>query len=316
LEYSYLYCVCVGVCVFIDAWAKSRVDGAPQACERLLKRMLDHPNLEPDTISYNGVLDSWAHSKTHEGMERVLKIWRHMEQLYENGNTRVKPTMRTVNSIITAYAKRVRELSGNEAFEAARASHDLLVNMVKRFEQTKDPDYQVDVMTYTSVMDAYARCGSLEATQCAEELLTELKEHCRETGNTKLQPNYRTYTSLITAWAKTKSTKSPHRAEELLQEMQKGGGTMKPNTRSYTGVLQAWARSRDPTKPQRALRLLKQMKQLSKNGDHTVRPNLIAYNAGTRLFVCVQKSLEQPCGVSPHSFLVVAALFCVFYFSD
>lgn len=264
-----------------DAWAKSRVDDAPQACERMLKRMLDHPTLEPDTISYNGVLDSWAYSKKQEGMERVLKIWRHMEQLYEDGNTRVKPNMRTTNSIITAYAKRVRELSGQEAFGAAQAAHAVLLKMVKRFEQTQDPDYQVDVMTYTSVMDAYARCGSLEATQCAEELLTELKEYYKETGNTKLQPNSRTYTSLITAWAKTKSTKSPHRAEELLQEMQGGGDTTKPNTRSYTGALQAWARSRDPTKPQRALRLLKQMKQLSKNGDQKVHPNLIAYNAGT-----------------------------------
>lgn len=268
------------------------MNDAPQACERLLKRMLDHPNVEPDTISYNTVLDSWAHccSNTQEGITRVLKIWQHMEQLYENGNVRVKPTMRTIHSIITAYAKRVKEynVSGQreKALDMAKAAHAVLLSTRQRFEQTQDPDYQVDVMTYTSVMDAYAQCRSLEATQCAQDLLTELKTLYKETGNTKLLPNTRTYTCLITAWAKTRSPKSPHKAEELLQEMQQGGNEIKPNTRSYTGVIQAWARSRDPTKPQRALRLLKQMKQLSKHGDQTVHPNLIAYNAGTWVF-CV-----------------------------
>jgi hypothetical protein len=249
--------------------------------------MLDHPNVEPDTSSYNGVLESWANSKTDEGMERALKIWRHMEALHEQGNARVKPTVRTVNSIITAYAKRIPNLNGDEALKEARAAHAVLEEMVQKYEQTRNADDQVDVTTYTSVMDAYARCASLEATQAAEQLLEELKEAYQSTGNNpKLQPNARTYTSLLTAWAKTKSKESPLRAEELLLEMQVGGEATKPNARSYTCAIQAWARSRDPTKPQRALRLLKEMKERSKNGDPHVHPNLISYNAG--MYVCMR----------------------------
>ena len=142
-----------------------------------------------------------------------------MEALSEQGNTRVKPTVRTVNSIITSYAKRIRNLNGDEALEAAQAAHGLLTEMVQRYKRTRHVDDQVDVMMYTIVMDAYARCTSLEAAQSAEGVLEELKEAYRSTGsntNPKLQPNVRTYTSLITAWAKTNSKKSPHRAEELL----------------------------------------------------------------------------------------------------
>jgi len=241
--------------------------------------MLDHSTVAPDTISYNGVLDAWHNDKSPEGLERIQKIWRHMEQEYQGGNLQVKPTIRTVNSIITAYAKRIYELQGEEALECAKMAHNLLLEMKDKYQETQDADYQVDVTTYTSVMDAYGRCGSLEATLCAEQLLEELKQLHAETGNSKLQPNTRTYTSLITAWAKTKSYKSPHNADALLKEME-GSDTFPPNTRSYTGVIQAWARSRDVTKPQRALRILKHMKELAQNGNDSVKPNLITYNAG------------------------------------
>jgi hypothetical protein len=144
-----------------------------------------------------------------------------MEDLSEQGNTRVKPTVRTVNSIIAAYAKRIRNLNADEALEAAQAAHGLLTEMVQRYKRTRHVDDQVDVMTYTGVMDAYARCASLEAAELAEGVLKELKDAYRSTGTTN--NNVRTYTSLITAWAKTKNKKSPRRAEELSLEMKAGG---------------------------------------------------------------------------------------------
>lgn len=255
----------------LDAWAKSRVDDAPQACERLLKRMLDHDTIEPDTISYNGVLDALH---TSGDLERIGKIYRHMQHEYEeNGNTLVKPTIRTVNSIITAHAKRVSALKGDEALECAKNAHSLLNEMKQKYEETGDEDYQPDIHTYTGVMDAYGRCAMLDATLEAEKLLKELKEH------PTLEPSTRSYTSLITAWSKTRSYKSPQNAEALLEEMELSEST-KPNARTYTAVIQTWARSRDATKPQRALRILKHMKELAQNGDTNARPNLITYNAG------------------------------------
>jgi hypothetical protein len=266
----------------LDAWAKSRVNDAPQACERLLKRMLDNTTIKPDTISYNAVLEAWQGSKSPNALERIDKIYRHLQQEYKQGNVNIKPTIRTANSVISAHAKHVYQLQGKEAFECAQAAHAILDELKQQYAETGDADYQVDVVTYTSVMEAYARCGSLDATLAAEQLLEELKEVHQETNNTKLQPNTRTYTALITAWAKTKSYKAPHNAEALLKEMEESSSesSIKPNTRSYTAVIQAWARSRDATKPQRALRILKHMKELARNGDARARPNLITYNSG------------------------------------
>mmetsp|Transcript_20548 Transcript_20548/g.29012 ORF Transcript_20548/g.29012 Transcript_20548/m.29012 type:complete len:640 (+) Transcript_20548:192-2111(+) len=287
--------------VAIDAWAKSRCQDAPDAAERLLKKMLDHERVKPDTLSYNGVLDAWAYSKSSpDYIERLHKIFSHMEQLHEDPETRlVKPTIRTVNTIINAHAKRAGDYSNNGpdsdpemAMKEATKAHDWLNKMQKKYEDTNDEDYMPDVMTYTSVLDAYSRCGQYHGTMKAEGLLSELKQKYEKTGNFKLQPNFRTYTSLIVAWSKTRSPDAPKRAEEILEEMNRlyeeqlaRGGvrhheeSFKPNSRTYTGVIQCWARSRDPNKAQRALKLLRTMKDKYKAGDYDVRPNVIAYNS-------------------------------------
>jgi hypothetical protein len=284
----------------IDAWAKSRCKDSPDAAERLLKKMLDHERIKPDTLSYNGVLDAWAYSKSPDYIDRLHKIFSHMETLHENPETRlVKPTIRTVNTIINAHAKRAGDYSNNygkeadpqRAMEEATKAHNWLTKMQKKYEDTRDEDYMPDVMTYTSVLDAYARCGQYQGTMKAEALLTDLKKKYDKTGNSKLQPNFRTYTSLIVAWSKTRHPDAPKRAEEILVEMTRlyeeqvsrgirnNEETFKPNCRTYTGVIQCWARSRDPNKAQRALKLLKTMKDKYKAGDYDARPNHIAYNS-------------------------------------
>mmetsp|Transcript_30906 Transcript_30906/g.40459 ORF Transcript_30906/g.40459 Transcript_30906/m.40459 type:complete len:298 (+) Transcript_30906:3-896(+) len=175
--------------------------------------------------------------------------------------------------------------------EEATKAHNWLTKMQKKYEDTRDEDYMPDVMTYTSVLDAYARCGQYQGTMKAEALLTDLKKKYDKTGNSKLQPNFRTYTSLIVAWSKTRHPDAPKRAEEILVEMTRlyeeqvsrgirnNEETFKPNCRTYTGVIQCWARSRDPNKAQRALKLLKTMKDKYKAGDYDARPNHIAYNS-------------------------------------
>lgn len=261
--------------IVMDTWSKSRVDDAPQACERLLKRMLDQ-NVEPDTVSYNSVLDAWSHSKSDQSLERVLKIWRYMESLHKEGNIHVKPTIRTVNCVVAAHAKHVtRQPNQESAMPFARAAHDILDETKRSFDETHDVRYQLDIKTYNSVMDAYSKVGSWEAIQAAEALMKEIKEN-----DNGIEPNHRTYTALITAWSKTKTPK-PLRCEELLEEMHASdsSGNMKPNNRAYTCTIQAWAKSRDSSKPQRALRLLKKMKQLAQEGDVSMKPNLLSYNA-------------------------------------
>jgi hypothetical protein len=267
----------------IDAWSKSRCDDAPQACERLLKKLLDHPTFHPNIESYNFVLEAWSHSSLgEEALERIVKIYRHLQQ--EQEKTMVVPTIQTMNIILAAHSKQAYHAQDKEA--VAKAAHAIFNETIAEGNTTA---LEPTIMTYTSVMEAYAKCGTLECTKCVQQLLEQLKTAYAESKNAKLQPTTRTYTALVTAWAKTKSLKAPHEAEALLKEMEESN-TIKPNTRTYTAAIQAWGRSRDATKPQRALRILKHMKALK---DANARPNLVTYNAAIDACARCQGTTKQ-----------------------
>jgi plasmid stabilization system protein ParE len=150
-----------------------------------------------------------------------------------------------------------------------------------------------DVMTYSIVMDAFARVGSTEAASRAEELMKELKQAFKETGDYRKQPNFRTYTTLIGAWSRTPDKRAARRAEQLVQEMEdlytarmakgtkfaQGEETTKPNARTFTAVIHAISRSHDVDKSKRVLKILMKMRELAKT-DPDCAPLLNTYNQG------------------------------------
>lgn len=319
----------------VDAWAKSRVEDAPQAAERLLQRLVQtRRDIKPDSLTFNGLVDAWSYSGRPESLSKLEQLHEQMEDLYEQyekeqgpdhqtantvvtvtkghshrrtgdgsgggsssaGSLVVKPTIRTVNSILHAHAKRAQEYTMKDPALARRAADDaraLLNRMTAKYEATQDVDYQPDVTSYSTVMDAYGRCATYEATLEAESLLQELKALFQRTkNNQRHEPNIRTYTTLISAWAKVvNADEAPQRAQALLEEIKtlkhynpstQQYQPMYPNARTYLAVLQCWARSRDPTKAQRALQILLTMKDLYKQTQNPeLRPNLVTYNAGT-----------------------------------
>jgi len=252
-----------------------------------------------------------------------------MEQLYadnkkegaaddkqSSGNNfiEIKPTIRTVNSIIHAHAKRVQELMEvrdiDAARKVAREAEEFLDLMKERYEQTQDPDHMPDVMTYTTVMDTYGRCGRYGSTRRAQSLLEELKALYAKKKDSKLKPNVRTYTSLITAWSKTRSPDSPREAERLLEEMNESSDiAVQPNARSYTAAIHAWARSADHTKAQRALKLLQTMKaEYKKTGRDELKPTLISYNAALDSCARCQGDLQQQTDALKIAFAIFKAI--------
>ena len=305
------------------AWAKSGVAEAPQNAERILKRMMDNEYVEPDSFSYNGVLEAWAYSGKPESLPKVKQIWQKMEQLYADAEGQenvqknpIKPTIRTVNTIIQAHSKRVqklveaRDLEG--ARKTAREAEEFLELMKERYEQSKDPDHMPDVMTYTTVMDAFGKCGRYHSTLKAQALLEELKDLYEKSGrsNPKLKPNVRTYTSLIAAWSKTRSSDSPAEAERLLAEMEASDDPeVQPNARSYTAVINTWGRSADHTKAQRTLKILQTMKEKAKaTGRKDAAPTLISYNACLDACARCQGNLDQQTAALKIAFAVLKAI--------
>jgi len=326
----------------IDAWAKSRTSEAAERAEDLLRRMeklssegaplsdevIDKERTEkerwrrvsPDTVTYNAVIEAWSHSPDPRGIDKAIEILSLMENAYETtGRVRLKPNIRTVNNVINAYAKRgasggnnrkEKESRLSDAWECAKKSQKLLERSLEKYVETGDDDYKPDVTTYTSVIDAYARCGDVHATERAEELMNQMWKTYHETGDVSIRPNYRTYTALIMAWSKTRDSRTPSRAEELLEEMEKrhadsvknlsngadskGEELIKPNKITYTAVINAWARSRDSNKAVKALRILKKMSDLYKEtGDDRVKPNLFSYNSAIDACAKCRGTFEQ-----------------------
>lgn len=253
-----------------------------------MKLMLDDEIVEPDTFSYNGVLDAWANSGKEDGLAKIIKIYKHMEGLREQGKD-VEPTIRTVNAILNAHAKiitrytrvnKYQEKQQDKADAIAEAANELYLETKAKAEETGESFWEPDVMTFTILMDIYSKCGTYEATQKAESLLKELKEkHKKSNLNHIYRPNFRTYTTLVTAWSRTRSHESPKRVEELLEEMKEHQGTQ-PNARSYTSAIQCWAKSSDSKKAKHVLKILLSMKQMYKDsGRQDIRPTMMTYNA-------------------------------------
>jgi hypothetical protein len=277
-----------------------------------LKRMLDHDDIEPDTFSYQGVLDAWAQSGSEEALGKVGQIYKHMEGLHKSGKN-VKPSIRTVNAVLNAYSKRAasftnsRLMEGDKAAECAYQALEILQEAKQKYKETQDPALMPDVMTYTTVMDTFARCGMYKTTLKAEELLRELKNEYEKSKNKRQNPNYRTYTTLITAWSRTKSPESPERAEAILKQM--GDDPMtRPNARTYTTLIQCYAKSRDNNKARRALEILRDMKEMYKEtGNAEIRPNILTYNAAIDACARCQGNLEQQGNAIKIAFAILKA---------
>jgi pentatricopeptide repeat protein len=286
--------------IIMDAWSKSRVPEAPDATERLIKRMMEDEEIEPDTTSFNLLLDAWANSNRENSLEKVTQIYKHMENLHEEGNTHVSPTIRTINAVLHAHAKKAAQFTKQsnregyeEAAKCAQAAYEILQEAKRRYEETQDPEWQPDVATYTSCIDVHSRCGSYETATKADEMLNELRDLYDESNSYKYKVNFRTYTSVITAWSRTRSDESPKRVEALMAEMEKDPAT-KPNAKTYTAAIQCWARSRDHDKAKHVLKLLMDMREQHKTtGRADFRPTTMTYNHAIDACARCQGSEQQ-----------------------
>jgi hypothetical protein len=284
----------------MDAWSKSRVPEAPEAAERLLRRMMDDEAVHPDAVSFNLLMDAWANSNRENSLEKVMQIYHHMEGLQNDGKNDVSPSIRTINAVLHAHAKKAATFtaqSNREGYEAASKcaadAYRILQDAKKRYKETGDPDWQPDVATYTSCIDVYARVGTYQAAKMAGELLNEVKELYAQTKNYKYKLNFRTYTTVVSAWSRTRSDESPARVEALLTEMAKDPAT-RPNARTYTAAIQCWARSRDPLKAKRVLKILMDMREeFKKTGNDDVRPTTMTYNNAIDACARCQGNVEQ-----------------------
>jgi pentatricopeptide repeat protein len=188
----------------------------------------------------------------------------------------------------------------------------ILNEMIEIYKKDKNNYIRPNVVTYTSVMNAFARCGDLEG---AYKIFEMQVDDYKNNSNYKAKPNSRTMKTVINACTKStisksrlnssksnrmsnnnnnnnKSNKSesninkeaPYIAERILQTMddwyKKGLLDEGPTTITYTGVISCWSKSNHPDGPQNARKILMSMiEQYEQTGNTSVQPNTITYSS-------------------------------------
>jgi hypothetical protein len=137
------------------------------------------------------------------------------------------------------------------------------------------------MISYSSVIDAFSRCGEDYAGAKAVDLLNHMIS-LAEMGHTEFGPNAQVYCSVISALGKSMVRGNADAAQQLLNEMEKmyafGNNDVAPNTIIFNTVIDAWARSSFVFKASRAQALLFRMEDELNEGNIMYKPDIITYN--------------------------------------
>eukprot|EP00957_Ditylum_brightwellii_P207941 15355213-Ditylum_brightwellii.AAC.1 len=224
----------------------------------MMKQYQDgNDNMEPNVVSFNGVIAAWSNSNTIESGERGERLLHQMVDIKSNNSNQmmIPPDIITYNSVLHAYATS----SKCGSFDAANKALNLLHKM-----ENEEFHIKPDVYSYATVMDAFAQRGTgggssssgddiilsgatsatigVESAETVQYLLQKMKR------SKTIHPNTVCYNAALLAWARSTHFDCAERCELLLREMEKQEGkrhyaTAKPDRISYNTLLQAYANS-------------------------------------------------------------------------
>uniref|UniRef100_A0A7S4S8Q9 Pentacotripeptide-repeat region of PRORP domain-containing protein n=1 Tax=Ditylum brightwellii TaxID=49249 RepID=A0A7S4S8Q9_9STRA len=263
--------------------------------------------MEPNVVSFNGVIAAWSNSNTIESGERGERLLHQMVDIKSNNSNQmmIPPDIITYNSVLHAYATS----SKCGSFDAANKALNLLHKM-----ENEEFHIKPDVYSYATVMDAFAQRGTgggssssgdgsilsgatsatigVESAETVQYLLQKMKR------SKTIHPNTVCYNAALLAWARSTYFDCAERCELLLREMEKQEGkrhyaTAKPDRISYNTLLQAYANSPKSTSLAKAEHLLRRMSSMKSVFLH---PDRKSYNTA---IVALAKHASSPSFVPP-----------------
>ena len=279
----------------LNAWARSGDFHAANYVERIFGEMRD-AGIEPETISYNALLQSHATSASGSA-ERAEALLNSMirrssssrndegkgEQDYPNSAEYPKPNNLSFYHVIDAWTRSGLPNCGRRAEDVFRSMNDIAQN------------YQVNTFAYNKLLFAWSQPNAgAGAAQRVLDILQEM-DLLYGGGNDDVEPDAMTYNTVIAALARHGD---PVQAEEVLSRMIQfcKSGTnleLKPNRVTYSAVIGAWSRSTKEGAARRAEQILKQMERLynhqddhgdNNNNNAESKPDVIAYTSVLNAF--------------------------------
>jgi pentatricopeptide repeat protein len=245
--------------IMLLALANSPDQDSPIKAMRLLEKMKRMSGSEPDAVSYNTVLSAFTKKGSINAALKMLEelfvrkdvvldskffcsliyslsqseapnapivAERILSDLLERQHIEV--TTEICNALINCWG---RSTTSDPYRRALRADEILSEMLQGKFSRSAPPDE----VTFTSVIDIWAKSGDPEAADRAEAVLNQMA------GIAK--PNVQTYTATIQAYARSQDRDKAKRAQELLQRMKleylKGNQDAEPTIYVYNAVLNA-----------------------------------------------------------------------------
>ncbi len=207
-----------------------------------------------------------------------------LERYEATGDPDVRPDDVTFNTVMHAIAN---DIGNGDRADAPRRAMRLLERMEAMYESGSffkggKGGAKPDIISYNSVLNAFAKCGGPRSARRAEEMLDELEDSYDKSrdgmeggGRSSLSsssmrnvcPDVYSYNIVISAWA---NCGQADRAVALLDRMahrtKEGKARLIPDATTYNSVLHAWSQSSDRNAPVKALGLLEIMLRLHEAG--------------------------------------------------
>lgn len=235
--------------------------------------------IKPDPIAATTLLTAYSNAEMPEEIEKML-----VQYDETSASTGRKTSRIDYNIAINSWAKSPKP----QATERALA----LFRRMLEFAQSGDhPDISPDIITYTSLIDAFARnpnTGS-EGLDQAESLL----RHAESGDDPSVQPDALMYGNYMSALSTrlSRQHKSYARADiakritDILRRMRAKSKTMPDseafmwhNAKTYGIAMAAWSKSRSPRATHNVLQLYKEMKTEAKNIP-ALKPTMFVYHS-------------------------------------
>mmetsp|Transcript_41791 Transcript_41791/g.61840 ORF Transcript_41791/g.61840 Transcript_41791/m.61840 type:complete len:405 (-) Transcript_41791:438-1652(-) len=283
--------------IVMNAWSKSDTSAGPSKCIRLIQDMHHTPNVFPDVVSYNILIDSFARRGLASQAERAMKLMT---------EKRIQPDEQVFDTVINAWAqsehpdapdrclKILNEMKRSKAYRPGDVSYHTTIHALLKAERILEAEALLDEMIENdiipnkiivgAVMDAWSKSDDNDAPANCLRLLNLAIDTYERTGASDIKPNVVMYSTLLDSYARRGRALE---AETVLSSMMRQANqsqddyhqdNVSPTAISFNTVLTAWARSDDTRAPDRCLRLFAMMKRLQ------VQPTFVTFEVLREVF--------------------------------